>query len=78
MKTMLCKQLGGGCEQKLRGNSFEEIAEQSRQHCTKMLEQNDQAHLAAMAEMETLMQEPQAMSDWFDSKRAEFSALADD
>ena len=30
MKTMTCKQLGGACDKEFHGNTFEEMAEQSK------------------------------------------------
>ncbi len=76
MKTMTCKQLGGACDQEFQANSFEEIAEMSKQHGMQMFQENDAAHLAAMNHMRELMQTPDAMADWFESKRREFEALA--
>ncbi len=32
MKTMNCKQLGGACEKEFQADSFEEIAEMSKQN----------------------------------------------
>lgn len=76
MKTMTCKQLGGACDQAFHANSFDEMAEQSKQHGMAMFQQNDAAHLAAMEDMQKLMQTPEAMTEWFDSKQKEFDALA--
>ncbi len=78
MKTMRCKQLGGACEHAFHAHSFEDIAEMSRQHCMEMLQQNDDAHLKAMHQMQELMQKPEAMADWFKNKKDEFDALAED
>ena len=75
MKTMNCKQLGGTCDKEFHANSFEEIAEMSKQHGMEMFQQNDEAHLKAMNEMRQLNQKPGAMSEWFKSKRMEFEAL---
>ena len=75
MKTMNCKQLGGACNKEFQANSFEEIAEMSKQHGMEMFQRNDAAHLNAMKEMQKLMQKPEAMSEWFESKRKEFEAL---
>ncbi len=75
MKVMTCKQLDGACEQRFQGNSFDEIAELSKQHALQMLQTNDQAHLQAMRDMTQLMQNPTAMHLWFDSKKALFEAL---
>ena len=75
MKTMNCKQLGGACDKEFNAGSFDEIAELSKQHGTEMFQKNDEAHLKAMSEMQKLMQKPDAMSEWFESKRKEFDAL---
>ena len=78
MKTMSCQQLGGACEKEFQANSFEEIAEMSKQHGIEMFQQKDQAHLNAMGKMQELMQQPEAMKSWFENKKKEFNALPDD
>ena len=78
MKTMKCKQLGGACEKEFHANSFDEIAEMSKRHGMEMFEINDEAHLKAMDEMRALMQKPEAMEEWFESKKKEFEALPED
>lgn len=75
MKTMTCKQLGGACDKQFHANTFEEIAEMSKNHGMKMFQDNDAEHQEAMAEMQKLMQSPNAMQDWFENKRKEFDAL---
>ncbi len=75
MKTMTCKQLGGACDLAFQADTFEEMANLSQAHGSEMFKQGDEAHLKVMAEMKTLMQEPEAMKKWFDDKRAEFDAL---
>jgi len=77
MKTMTCNQLGGACECEFSADSFEEIAELSKQHGMEMFFKNDPAHLEAMSNMQTLMQTPGAMQEWFEEKRKEFEALPD-
>jgi len=74
---MTCKQLGGACDLEFHASSFDEIAELSKQHGMEMFQKSDEAHLAAMDEMRELMQKPEAMKDWFDSKREEFNSLPD-
>ncbi|PCH61950.1 MAG: DUF1059 domain-containing protein [SAR86 cluster bacterium] len=78
MKTMSCRQLGGVCDKEFQADSFEEIAEMSKQHGMEMFQKSDAAHLKVMNEMQELMQKPEAMSQWFESKRKEFNALAND
>ena len=78
MKTMNCRQLGGACDKEFHANSFEEIAEMSKQHGKEMFQKNDEAHLRAMSEMQELMKAPEAMKIWFENKKKEFDALPED
>lgn len=79
MKTMTCKQLGGACDLEFHGNTFDEIAEKSKQHGMEMFQKSDEAHLKAMEKMRALMKTPNSdvMMNWMKSKRAEFDALPD-
>ena len=78
MKSMNCKQLGGACDNVFRANSFEEIAEMSKQHGMEMFQKNDEAHLKAMNEIQELMKNPEEMKVWFESKRKEFNELPEE
>ena len=51
------------------------MAELSKQHGMEMFQKNDEVHLKAMNEMQQLMQKPEAMEEWFESKRKEFELL---
>ena len=75
MKTMTCRQLGGACELEFRANTFEELAEISKNHGMEMYQKGDEAHLQAMEQMKGLMSDPNAMKEWFEEKRNEFDAL---
>ncbi len=75
MKAMTCKQLGGACDEVFHANSFEEIAEMSKKHGMEMFQQGDEEHLKAINEMQDLMKNPDAMKEWFETKRKEFDAL---
>ena len=77
MRSMNCKQLGGACEKEFRADSFDEIAEMSKQHGMDMFQKKDEAHLLAMNEMQDLMKEPGAMKAWFKAKKDEFDDLTD-
>ncbi|GLR18088.1 hypothetical protein [Portibacter lacus] len=74
-KTMTCNQLGGACDLEFQAETFEEIAEMSKQHGMEMFQKKDEAHLKAMDEMQKLMQTPDKMQQWFMDKRQEFEAL---
>jgi len=75
---MTCKQLGGGCDEVFRANSFDEIVGLSKQHGMSMFQRKDAAHLKAMNEMQELMKEPEAMKQWFETKKKEFEALPEE
>ncbi len=78
MKTMTCSQLGGACDKAFSANTFEEIAEQSKQHGMEMFKSQDAAHLDAMQKMQSLMKDPAAMGAWYESRKAEFESLPED
>ena len=75
MKTMTCNQLGGACDLEFHAETFEEMAELSKQHGMEMFQKQDAAHLEAMEKMKQLMQKPDDMTKWFEAKRQEFEAL---
>jgi len=75
MKTMTCNQLGGACDKEFHAETFEEIAEMSKQHGMEMFQKQDAAHLEAMNKMQVLMNKPGEMGKWFESKRKEFEVL---
>ena len=56
MKTMTCNQPGSACDKEFHANSFEEIADMSKQHGMEMYQKNGEAHLKAMSDMQELMQ----------------------
>ncbi len=72
---MTCKQLGGACDLEFQAETFDEIAEMSKNHGMEMFQKNDEAHLKAMQKMQELMQEPEAIQKWFAEMRREFEAL---
>ena len=78
MKTMTCKQLGGVCDKEFHAETFEEMAEVSKNHGMEMHQQNDEAHIKMMGEIKELMKNPDAMKEWFEGKKKEFDALPED
>ena len=75
MKTMTCRQLGGACDMEFHAETFEDMAEQSKQHGMEMFQKGDEGHLEAMGKMKALMQEAGAMEKWMAERQAEFDAL---
>ncbi len=51
MKKMTCQQLGGACQLEFSGDTFDEIANQSKKHGMEMFQKGDTAHIEAMNEM---------------------------
>lgn len=78
MKTMTCKQLGGACEKAFQAETFEELAELSKLHGMEMFQKQDAEHLEAMQRITALMQQPNAMQEWFAAKKKEFNELPED
>lgn len=75
MKKMTCKQLGGACDIEFLGESFEEIANQSKKHGMEMFQKGDAAHMEAMNEMQKFMNTPSDFANWFENKKNEFDGL---
>jgi predicted small metal-binding protein len=78
MKTMTCKQLGGACDQKFSGNSFDEIAMMVSKHAREMVQKGDAVHIEAMNDMRREMSSPEAANAWMDNKRKAFDASPED
>ncbi|MBL4649539.1 MAG: hypothetical protein JKY03_07390 [Aureispira sp.] len=78
MKTMTCKELGGACDKEFHANTFEEIAEISKNHGLEMYQKGDEPHLKAMKDMQELMKSPEVMNEWFENKRKQFEEILED
>jgi hypothetical protein len=78
MKTMTCKQLGGACDNTFTANTFDEVAELSKNHCMEMYQAQDAEHMEAMAKMGKLCKSPKVISAWMRDRRAAFDALAEE
>ena len=76
MKTMTCKQLGGACDVAFKADTFNDMAEKSKNHGMEMIEKGDRDHLKAMGKMKIMSQED--MQNWFEKKKKEFESLAND
>lgn len=72
MKKLTCKQLGGVCDHEFQANTFDEMAEMSKQHGMEMFKKGEPAHLEAMQQMQKLMQSPTDMQAWFAERKKDF------
>ncbi len=75
MKTMTCKDLAGACDAEFHAETFDEMAEMSKEHGMEMLQRGDQAHIEAMEKMTGLMSDPEAMKEWFETVQKMFESL---
>ncbi len=75
MKTMNCKQLGGACELEFHAETFDEVAQMSRDHGMEMFQKKDQAHLEAMYKMQAMMNDSEAIKNWIADRKKEFEEL---
>ena len=57
MKMMKCNELGGACDKEFYGETFEEIAKQSKEHGMEMINLGDKDHINAMDKMGELMKD---------------------
>ncbi len=73
MKRMTCKQLGGACDMEFFAETFEDIAKHSQKHGMEQFHKGDTAHLEAMSQMQSLMQEPKAMEEWMSEMKSLFN-----
>ena len=75
MKTMKCKDLGGpeDCEVEFKAETFEEMAEMSKNHGMEMFQKQDEAHLKAMNEMK--LKGPEIVGAWMEEKKKEFDEM---
>ena len=76
MKSMTCKQLGGACDLVFSAETFEEVAEMSQNHGSKMFQRGDKPHIRAIESMQELMQSPKALKEWVEDKRQKFESVA--
>ena len=75
MKRIADMQLGGACKTEFFAETFEDVAEKSKQHSMAMFQVKDAAQIAVMEAMKTLMSDTSGMQRWMNNQRAEFANL---
>ena len=76
---MTCKQLGGPetCEEKFQAETFEEMANLSKQHGMTMFQKGDEDHIEIMKKMKE-MNTPEAMQTYMEEKKKIFDSLPEE
>ena len=78
MKTMTCRQLGGPCDLKLRGETGDDVIKAQDRHLRGAVRAGDTAHEEAHRDMKGRWRHPIASMGWYrDAKRA-FGELPED
>jgi len=74
MKMMRCNELGGACDKEFFGDTFEEIAKQSKEHGIEMINLGDKEHINAMEKMGELMGDSKNLDEWMNEKKNIFDS----
>ncbi len=59
MKKIACRDFGGPCDEKISGNSFDEVGNNCKTHVMEQIKSGDEAHRAAAAKMKNASPEEQ-------------------
>ncbi len=74
MKMMRCNELGGACDKEFFGDTFEEIAKQSKEHGIEMINLGDKDHINAMEKMGELMGDSKNLDEWMNERKNIFDS----
>jgi hypothetical protein len=75
VKTMTCKQLGGPCDQPLRGETANDVIKAQDQHLKDMVASGDVTHENALKDMKGRWKNPLAGMGWYRKAKRDFAAL---
>ncbi|GAB2775177.1 hypothetical protein GCM10027020_30400 [Nocardioides salsibiostraticola] len=75
MKTMTCRDLGGPCDLKLRGDSADEIIKAQDRHLKEAVAADDSAHEAAHKEMKGRWRHPKKSMGWYSATKKAYAEL---
>jgi hypothetical protein len=78
MKTMTCRQLGGPCDFAHRGKTANDVIKAQDGHLKEMVAGGDDAHQAALSDMQGRWKNPLAGMGWYRKAKREFAALPQD
>ena len=75
MKTMTCKQLGGPCNVQHHGKTANDVIKAQDSHLQEVVAGGDEAHQAALKEMQGRWKNPIAGMGWYRKAKRDFAAL---
>ena len=78
MKTMTCKQLGGPCDHRHRGDSADAVIKAQDRHLKDAVAAGDDTHATALKEMKSRWKHPISGMGWYRSAKRNFAELPED
>ena len=78
MKTVTCKQMGGPCDEKIQGETPEEMMQNGGIHVNTMAAQGDEGHIKAKEMMDSAANNPAALQEWQDTFMATYNAAPEE
>lgn len=78
MKTMTCRQLGGPCDLRLRGETADEVIKTQDRHLKDAVKTGDTSHEQAHREMKGRWKHPKQSLGWYRATKAAFANLPED
>ena len=75
MKTLLCSDLGGPCDHKVSGATFQEIGQACRKHVMECMQAGDAPHINAANKMRDAA--PEQQQAWMAEWQRKFDAAAE-
>ncbi len=78
MKSITCKQMSGPCDEKIQGNTPQEIMEKGGNHVNEMAAKGDEGHIKAKEMMDGAVNDPKALKQWQDDFMATYNAAPEE
>ncbi|WP_309616456.1 hypothetical protein [Salinibacterium sp.] len=77
MKTMTCSQLGGPCEEPVRGDTADDVIKAQDRHLKDAVKTGDTTHEQAHQEMKGRWKHPRRSMEWYSSTKKAFAAISE-
>ena len=75
MKTMTCRQLGGPCDHRHRGETADDVIRAQDDHLKEMVDQGNDEHQPARDEMKKRWRRPVSGMKWYRQAKRDFAEL---
>lgn len=75
---MTCRQLHGPCDALIRGETADEMIQNSQKHGMEMAAKGDKDHIRVMEEMRQHANDPEKVKQFMEKFQSDFAAQPDD